>query len=93
MSPPRRIWLTESGTVCLRDEDPLGEEIIREFWCPLNGGYIHEIDADHPGTLGRQVCDGLCHLGVTMRATRETLLDVIRREYRSIQDRKRRHGY
>ncbi len=38
----------------------------REFWAPAGGGYVREIDAEHPGTLGRQVCEGLHHMGNTL---------------------------
>lgn len=72
----RRIWLTDSGSVCLRDGDR-----IREFWVPYQGGYVREVDELHPGTLARQVCRCLDHRGDTLTSTREHLLDLIRREY------------
>jgi hypothetical protein len=78
----RRIW--QNGTVvCLRDEDDMGEEIIRQFWTPPGGGYVREVDADHPGTLGQQITERLGTRGYTLRATQDSLLDVIRREYRA----------
>lgn len=91
----RRIWTTSIGTVCLRDDSaPLSEEeSTREFWVPSSGGYIREIDEKHPGTLGAQVCDRLARLGNTLYASRETLEEVIRREYRNaIAHKKRFNG-
>ena len=86
----RRIWATDPGTVCLRDEGEMGREIIREFWAPPAGGVVREIDAKHPGTLGTDVCGMLSHRGVTLVASPETLLDAIRAEYRrAVADDKR----
>jgi hypothetical protein len=78
----RRIWQTPEGTVCLRDADKWGSPAVREFWVPSNGGYVREIDAQHPGTLGQQVCGFLSSQGYTLSANRDELLDLIRREYR-----------
>jgi hypothetical protein len=87
----RRIWRTEAGTVCLRWEDDFGHDTVREFWAPSNGGYVREIDNQHPGTLGVQVCDRLAHSGYTLSARPDTLERVIRREYRRmvVADRRR----
>jgi hypothetical protein len=59
--------------------------VTREFWVPQNGGYVHEITSERPGTLGQQVCDGLCNRGSTLSASRQGLLHCIRREYRSMR--------
>lgn len=77
----RRIW-TDGGVVCLRTEDCLGDTVIRQFWVPANGGYVREVDDQHPGTLGQQVCVGLADRGPTLAAESATLIDVIRSEYR-----------
>ncbi len=78
----RRIWQSGDSCVFLRDEDDFGRDIVREFWVPSKGGYVREIDVAHPGTLGQQVCNRLSHQGSTLSATRDSLLDLIRREYR-----------
>lgn len=57
-----------------------GGRLTRTYWCPDAGGYVREIDDDHPGTLGRQVCDCLDHMGSTLTASERTLARVIRRE-------------
>lgn len=91
--PDRRIWSTDYGTVCLRTQNPEGETIVREFWVPPGGGYVREIDEDHPGTLGSQVCNRLGIRGPTLSATRATLAAVIRTEYQRsmrFQDREAR---
>jgi hypothetical protein len=68
----------EAGVVILREDG-----VVRRFWCPLFGGYVHEIDDRHPGTLGQQVCARLEVVGNTLSAlSRDGLIDVIRREHR-----------
>ena len=57
-----------------------GERFERTFWIPHNGGYVHEVTPERPGTLGYQVCEGLAHTGHTLTATPETLPTVIQRE-------------
>ena len=51
----------------------------REFSVRSDGaeGYVHEGE--------RQVCDGLLGAGNTLRATCDTLLATIRREYRAMR--------
>lgn len=88
----RRIWTTSNGTVCLRDEDYMGDEIVREFWVPSNGGYVRKIDDQHPGTLGQQVCERLASLGSTLHCSPDGLEAVIRREYRRMVDAAKREG-
>lgn len=60
-------------------------EYERRFWVPPNGGYVREVTAERPGTLGAQVCKGLSNRGVTLWAERDNLLSVIRNEYRSLK--------
>lgn len=53
---------------------------VREFHIPhttSGEGYVRE-----GSNMGYQVCDGLTHSGNTLRATPETLISVIRREWR-----------
>lgn len=53
---------------------------IREFHIPYTSsgeGYIRE-----GSNMGPQVCDGLVHRGNTLSATPDTLINVIRREWR-----------
>ena len=78
----RRIWQTSDGSIRLRYTDDFGDTSVREFWVPSGGGYVREVDTKRPGTLGAQVCERLESRGNTLSATRETLLDLIRREYR-----------
>jgi hypothetical protein len=78
----RRIW-HDGSRVCLRDVDDMGEQIIRQFWVPPSGGYVREVDADHPGTLGQQVTAQLGTRGYTLTSDPDRLLDLIRREYRA----------
>ena len=61
---------------------PDGE--TREFWCPFSGGYVRQIDAAHPGTLGWQVCERLESAGSTLYCDpeRRPLVDIIRKEMR-----------
>ena len=93
----RRIWKTESGTVCLREPDEYGRPIVREFWVPPGGGYVREIDARHPGTLGAQVCAHLSSRGYMLSSSPEGLLDLIRREQRrwcaAERQQEKRRGY
>lgn len=91
-SRTRRIW-TDGGVVCLRTEDQMGDTVIRQFWVAPGGGCVREIDEQHPGTMGRQVCVGLVGVGYTLTATPDTLIDVIRSEYRrAIAAEKREHA-
>ena len=45
-------------------------------------GYVRNVTERCPGTLGQQVCVGMRFGGVTLTATRQTLVGVIRREVR-----------
>jgi hypothetical protein len=68
-----------------------GEIIEREFWAPSGGGYVREIDAAHPGTTGRQVCELLEGVGPTLYwGGHGRLIDVVRREYRAMRRVERR---
>ena len=81
---PNRAAIRQDGTeVVLRCADPLtGERIERRFWAPPSGGYVREVTAQRPGTLGQQVCSGLSHRGSTMQvSTPDNLLALIRREW------------
>ena len=54
----------------------------REFWASPSGSYVREIDEQHPGTLGRQVCSRLASMGDTLWLDEgRQLIDLIRREY------------
>lgn len=86
----RRIW-QDGDSVVLRDHDDYENcDYERWFWVPPNGGYIREISEDRPGTLGEQVCGYLEHGGWTLTASRDNLLDVIRREYAARERKARR---
>ena len=64
----------------------------RIFWVQSSGGYVREIDNEHPGTLGRQVSDCLGYTGDMLRATPATLAAVIRAARRRELRRLRRAG-
>jgi hypothetical protein len=89
MTNNRRIW-ADKNSVFLRDENEMGEEIIRHFWVPSNGGYVREVSSDAPGVLGSQVCDRLSNRGNTLSSSADGLLDVILRQYRARQASRRR---
>ena len=62
---------------------------VREFWCPNNGGYVYEIDENHPGTTGKQVSWDLHYIGDMMWANEKTLAREIRKaRRRELYDRK-----
>lgn len=54
------------------------------FWMPTEGGFIHLIDDAHPGTSGRQICEGGGFRGDTLRAMPETFERACRRWYRQM---------
>jgi hypothetical protein len=83
---PNRAAIRQDGSeVVLRCTDNLtGERIERRFWAPPGGGYVREVTAARPGTLGQQVCAGLAHMGGTLSVkTPADLLPLIRREWQA----------
>jgi hypothetical protein len=56
--------------------DQMGERVTEVFTCPTAGGYVRT-------SKGRQVCKRLSWQGSTISASADTLLAVIRREYKS----------
>jgi hypothetical protein len=86
----RRVWEIAPGTVCLRDEDFAGRDLIREFWVPGNGGYVREVTSRRSGVLGQQISGGLSHSGWTLTSSPKGLLDLIRKEYRKAKRREAR---
>lgn len=75
------IKTTVMGTVIL-EYSRKGRWVHREFWSPIHGGYVRQIDANHPGYLGRQVCKGLRLEGTTLSCGEgQSLETVIRREW------------
>ena len=69
------IKKTASNYVTLSYDDDMGERITAEYFVPHNGGYVRD---DH----GNQICAGLSTRGWTLEATPETLIAIIRREWR-----------
>ena len=70
------------------DED--GERVTREFTCPRGGGYVHE---ERPNGSIKQVCGELSWSGSTLiAASRETLPELIRREYRAMRSADKREA-
>jgi hypothetical protein len=67
-----------SNSVRLTYTDILyGRRVQREFTVPHCGGYVREDD--------KQVCVGLSRMGPTLVADPDTLLDVIRKEWKSFK--------
>ena len=76
-------------TIYYDDNWSHGERLERCFSCPPDGGYVVEL---LPNGNSRQVCDMLASTGPTLTASsRETLIDVIRREYRRMRGWERRN--
>jgi hypothetical protein len=83
--------LTDGG-VRIAYHDPLqARVVIREFFCPLGGGYVQEWSPYLRNWA--QVCEGLDTAGVTLDAqSREALPSLIRREYRRMRRANARRG-
>ena len=66
-----------------RDEWDGGGRETTTFWAPPGGGYVRDTTSQ-PGTLGRQVCDGLQGSGdcLSWSPRMGALVGLIRREYR-----------
>jgi hypothetical protein len=72
----------ERGIVTLEYDDFLEGRVTREFFCPIDGGYVREI----VGSDAKQVCERLSRTGGTLTASsRTSLIDVIRREYKAMK--------
>jgi len=72
-----RAQIRQDGSeVVLTYADPMtGEQIVRRFYAPANGGYVRD-------QSGRQVCQGLSHRGNTLVLTGgNSLISLIRREW------------
>lgn len=64
-------------------DDKFDGRVTTEYWAPSSGGYVYDV-TKQPGTLGRQVCDGLSNMGNTLRWSGTVpLVDLIRSEHRS----------
>lgn len=73
------------------DEQLTGERITRTFTCQPQGGYVWEIGFRDGNR--RQVCDQLSGGGNTLSAGGiETLIKVIRREYRAMRAAEKREA-
>ena len=86
-----RFTIMSDGTVSVIYSDVLGVRLNRQFFCPVEGGYVRErMVNDYT-----QVCERLSHTGHTLMSTRGTLLNDIRREYRAMKrnDNKYTRGY
>lgn len=58
------------------------KRIDRVFTCSIDGGYVRE----YRNGEWKQVCDSLSNMGNTLTcASREKLISLIRREYRSMR--------
>ena len=77
--PSTRMKMTSDGqivTITYYDSD-VDDVVTRTFGAPREFGYVHDLDT------GEQVCTLLDSYGDTLLATRDTLPDVIRKEYRA----------
>ena len=84
--------VTDTGSVSIRYTDWTGEEREREFFVNRSDGvgYVCEYHYGHGGLRDTpQVCERLACSGSTLMASRETLPDVIRREYRRMRAEER----
>ncbi len=78
-----RIDQNQQGHVTLEHIDLITEQHEeRVFTAPAEHGYVRELQSD--GST-RQPCECLDRLGPTLMASEETLLAVIRREYRKMR--------
>jgi hypothetical protein len=67
----------------ISDSQVIDKRTGREYWRPMFGGYIREIDSSHAGFMGRQVCARLRRTGSTLYCDENTaLVKVLRRETR-----------
>lgn len=76
------IYQDANGFVTVQyDEFITGDRVRRIFTAPLASGYVQE----SVGHNWQQVCDHLRSCGPTLIASRETLLGLIRGEYRAMR--------
>lgn len=75
-----KITKLEMNRVEVRDRN--GD--TRTYWAPGTGGYVRDV-THQPGTLGRQVCDGLATMGTTLswNPANGPLVNLIRAEHRA----------
>ena len=74
----------QGGRVVIEYDDLYEDRITREFYCGVDTSYVHE---QLPNGQSRQVCEFLSSQGSTLRASRDTLAAVIRREYKRMKAR------
>ena len=73
-----RFTVNQSGTrVTLHTPNGVTRTFCIPYTLSSGEGYVREGD-----NMGPQVCDGLTHRGNTLRATPESLLPIIRAEWR-----------
>lgn len=78
-----QMTVESSGHVEISFTDAYTDErVTRRFSAPTAEGYVTE---HMRGGRTGQVCEQLASTGSTLRASRETLADVIRREYRAMR--------
>ena len=68
-----------------------GKVVHTTYWAPSGGGYVRDVTTQ-PGTLGRQVCEGLSYMGNTLlwAPSHGPLVKLIRREYHAERQCERR---
>lgn len=72
------ITQPQPGYVTLQYDGGVEGLITRQFMVPRSGGFVREMRSGD----WKQVCAGLSRTGPTLTATPETLLALIRKEWR-----------
>ena len=83
-----KIYQSGTHEVTAEYDDVMGERVERVFWIAQTTdetAYVREGDS--------QVCDALASTGDTLRAAPNTLIDVIRKEYRAMKREWAREGF
>jgi hypothetical protein len=89
-APRMRLTVAASGHVTISYQGPDGLRRERTFSANSDTPvYVRE--HRHDGTT-TQPCEQLASTGSTLRASRATLADVIRREYRAMRAAEKRYG-
>jgi hypothetical protein len=90
-APRMRLTVAASGHVTISYQGPDGLQRERTFSANSDTPvYVRE--HRHDGTT-TQPCEELASTGSTLRASRSTLADVIRREYRAMRAAEKRYRY
>lgn len=85
-------FIADGNEVTIEYDDAMtGERVTRTFFAPYNvNGHPMYVRVRDTAQRFPQVCAGLSSTGSTLMATPETLLAVIKREYRAMRAAERR---